>query len=89
MPIWKHLDTEGISRFQHLCSDCSSRKEEMLSAKGWQLLRAGEPVSCRDCVLKCRLTAEALWDAEDARRYAICEQCPELVTCELKGRYYC
>ena len=89
MPTWKLIDGDGLGRYQHLCADCSHRKEAALKASGWQLVRPGEPVSCRDCVLKCRLTAEGLWGAEDAVRYALCEQCPELAACELKGRYYC
>jgi hypothetical protein len=89
MPTWKLIDGDGPSRFQHLCGECSASKEKALTAGGWQLARPGEPVSCRDCTLKCRLTAEGLWGAEDAIRYAVCEQCPELESCELKGRYFC
>ena len=89
MPTWKVVDDEGVSRFQHLCGECSGRRSAVLVSSGWQLIRPGEPVSCRDCVLKCRLTAEGLWGAEDAVRYAVCEQCPELAACELKGRYFC
>ncbi|NTV12810.1 MAG: hypothetical protein HGA96_02560 [Desulfobulbaceae bacterium] len=89
MPTWKLIDGDDQSHFQYLCGECSQRKEAVLKASGWQLIRPGEPVSCRDCTLKCRLTAEGLWGAEDAIRYALCEQCPELAACELKGRYFC
>lgn len=89
MPTWKLVDAAGQSRFQHLCGECSRRKEVTLLANGWQQIRPTEPVSCRDCVLKCRLTAEELWGAEDRVRYAVCGQCPELEGCELKGRYFC
>lgn len=89
MPTWKLVDGEGMARYQHLCSACSAGKAAALAAGGWRLVRPGEPVSCRDCVLKCRLTAEGLWGAEDAVRYAVCHHCPELDACELKGRYFC
>ncbi len=89
MPTWKLVDEAGRSFFQHLCSPCSSRKEAALIAAGWRLLRPGEPASCRDCALKCRLTAEGLWGEADQVRYAVCASCPELAACELKGRYFC
>jgi hypothetical protein len=89
MPTWKRVDPDGQSHFQHLCSDCSGRKEETLFAGGWQLIRNTEPVSCRDCVLKCRLTAAGLWGEADPVRYAVCGDCPEYRACELKGRYFC
>lgn len=89
MPTWKLVGGNGASRFQHLCGACSGRKAAALVSSGWRLVRPDEPVSCRDCVLKCRLTAEGLWGAEDATRYAVCDHCPELDVCELKGRYFC
>ncbi len=89
MPTWKRVDPDGQFHFQHLCTDCSNRREQSLRASDWQLIRPGEPVSCRDCVLKCRLTAEGLWGAPDPVRYATCGQCPEFAACELKGRYFC
>lgn len=89
MPTWKLIDGEGVVRYQHLCTACSAGKAAALAGGGWQLLRPGEPVSCRDCLLKCRLTAQGLWGAEDAIRYQVCSQCPELEACELKGRYFC
>lgn len=89
MPTWKQVDGDGAARFQHLCSTCSQARATALAAGGWRLVRSGEPVSCRDCVLKCLLTAEGAWGAEDVIRYAVCDRCPELDACELKGRYFC
>lgn len=89
MPTWKLVDGAGVSHFQHLCSACSAGKGAALAGGGWRLVRPGEPVSCRDCTLKCRLTAGGLWGAEDAVRYALCAQCPEFSACALQGRYFC
>jgi hypothetical protein len=57
-----------------------------LRHQGWELLRDDEPVVCSECALKCRLAAEGLWGAGDEVRYRICDACPELAGCALKGR---
>jgi hypothetical protein len=89
MPTWKRKDKEGNLHFQFLCSSCSRKKQVLLEKEEWLFVRDGEPASCNDCVLNCSLTARELWGAEDQVRYAVCEQCPRLDACPLKGRYYC
>jgi len=88
MPTWK-LKTENESLFYHLCRSCNDSSSPALIKAGWIKLRDGEPVSCNECTMKCALTAQGLWGAEDAVRYAACEACPEYVLCPLKGRHYC
>jgi len=89
MPTWKRKDTDGTLHFQFLCRSCSEKKQAFLEKNAWILVRDGEPASCNDCVLKCLLTAQELWGAEDSVRYAVCAECPELAACPLQGRYYC
>ena len=89
MPTWKKKDTSGEVRFYHVCGECNKRLATSLEQENWQLLREGEPVSCNECSLNCRLIAEALWGESDDVRYAVCNECPDLDNCALKGRYYC
>ncbi|MBU0481555.1 MAG: hypothetical protein KKG47_10665 [Proteobacteria bacterium] len=89
MPTWKKKDEDGQVHFQFLCGPCNAKKKILLERDHWILSRDGEPASCNDCVLQCALTARQLWGAEDRLRYAVCDRCPTLEKCELKGRYYC
>jgi len=89
MPTWKQKNEIGGSRFCHLCERCNERLDDALLAEGWILVRDGEPVSCSECSLRCALTAQELWGAADAIRYAACEACPDITACALKGRYFC
>jgi hypothetical protein len=89
MATWKKKDREGMVHFQFFCQSCNSRKQPLLEQDDWTLVREGEPSSCNDCELQCRLTAEGFWGAEDQVRYGICDTCPAYEQCELKGRYYC
>lgn len=88
MPTWK-LKTESETLFYHLCGNCNMKSTEALLKAGWQKIRDGEPVSCNECSRRCALTSAGLWGAEDQARYAVCDACPELAACPLKGRYYC
>lgn len=89
MPTWK-LKPEGEETlFYHVCQDCNDRLTAGLSKAGWGKIRDGEPVSCNECTQKCALTAQGLWGAEDAVRYAACGTCPDYESCPLKGRHYC
>lgn len=88
MPTWK-LKTAGETLFYHLCRECSDRSAPALGKAGWQIIRADEPVSCNECTKQCALTAQGLWGAEEAIRYATCASCADIDRCPLKGRYYC
>ncbi len=88
MPTWK-LKAEGETLYYHLCRNCSDKLATGLAKASWQKIRDGEPVSCNECSQKCALTAQVLWGAEDAIRYATCAACPDYESCPLKGRYYC
>jgi hypothetical protein len=88
MPTWKRK-TDSETLFYHLCGNCNMRSAEVLLKADWLKIRDGEPVSCNECSRKCALTVEGLWGAEDQMRYAVCDACPELDACPLKGRYYC
>lgn len=88
MPTWK-LKTEDETLFTHLCQACSDERTSLLIKAGWNKIRDGEPASCNECTRKCALTANGLWGAADAVRYAACEACPDYAPCPLKGRHYC
>ncbi|MBA3016378.1 MAG: hypothetical protein KKD63_06000 [Proteobacteria bacterium] len=88
MSVWK-LSFEGETHYYHLCGACTERSEASLIKAGWHKLRDGEPVSCNECTLKCALTREGLWGAEDAVRYGVCATCLDYESCPLKGRHYC
>jgi hypothetical protein len=88
MPTWKRKEETG-SLFYHLCARCNDHSAEGLLKAGWLKIREGDPVSCNECTRKCALTSEGLWGAEDSVRFAVCDACPELDGCPLKGRYYC
>ena len=89
MPTWKKNDSaEGI-RFYHVCGGCNKRIAESLEQDNWHMIRDGEPVSCNECSLNCRLTNEGLWGEPDEVRYSVCSVCSDLDSCVLKGRYYC
>lgn len=89
MATWKKKDEDGKTHFEFLCSSCHEQKRKLLERQQWSLVREGEPASCNDCALQCALTRLELWGAEDRIRYRICDECPALGKCALKGRYYC
>ncbi len=89
MPTWKRKDAAGTVHFQFLCSACNAQKAPFLEQDQWIQVRDGEPASCNDCVLGCALTTRTLWGAADEVRAAVCDECPTLDACTLKGRYFC
>lgn len=89
MPTWKKKDEQGKVHFQFLCAACNRKKATLLEQDKWTLVREGDPASCNDCALNCKLTALELWGAEDDVRYKICARCASYASCELQGRYYC
>lgn len=89
MTTWKQKNENGETRYYHLCERCNERLDDALVAEGWIFIRDNEPVSCSECSLRCAITVQGLWGAEDAIRYAVCGACPDLVACALKGRYFC
>jgi hypothetical protein len=89
MPTWKHAGDGAGPRYLFLCSSCNDKRSTGLAAAGWTMTRSGEPASCNECVLRCQLSTQALWDADEATRYAVCAQCPDYDGCFYKGRHYC
>lgn len=89
MPTWKHTDGADGPRYLFLCSSCNEKREKGLAEAGWIMTRTGEPASCNECTLRCELSIQSLWAADDATRYAVCAQCSDYEGCFYKGRHYC